>query len=274
MYRFALRPAWLLSHLFALGLVVAFVALGFWQLSRHDERAARNATVEARSEEPPAPVGMLVDGADDPEELRYRAATAEGRYLAGVDVLIDNRSHEGLPGAWVVTPMRLADGTVLAVSRGFQGFDDGRVDPSPPPDGTVVVEGTVVPWDDRNCGVREDEAGVPAGAACLKRSAVEEAVGEAVVPVVLQRRSSNPPDADVLVPVPPPERDAGPHRSYAVQWFIFATIGVVGYPLILRRVARDRAGGSRLDVETDEVVSSPGHGDDHDQPAGTGHRHH
>lgn len=274
MYRFALRPAWLLSHLFALGLVATFVALGFWQLSRHDERADRNATVEARSELPPAPVGTLVAGADDPEELRYRHATAEGRYVEGADVLIDNRSHEGLPGAWVVTPMRLADGTVLAVSRGFQGFDDGRIDPPPPPGGTVVVEGTVLPWDDRDCGVREDDAGVPVGAACLKRSAVEEAVGETVAPVVVQRRSSNPPDADVLVPVPPPELDAGPHRSYAVQWFIFATIGAVGYPLILRRVARDRARGSALDIETVEVVSSQRDGDDPDQPAGTGHRHH
>ena len=62
-----------------------------------------------------------------------------------------------------------------------------------------------------------------------------------MLPAVLQRAASSPADADVLVPVPQPELDAGPHRSYAVQWFIFATIGLVGYPLILRRVARDRS---------------------------------
>ncbi len=38
-----------------------------------------------------------------------------------------------------------------------------------------------------------------------------------------------------------PTLDAGPHASYAVQWFIFSTIALVGYPLILRRVARGKA---------------------------------
>ena len=32
MYRFALRPKWILSHLFVIGLAVLFVNLGFWQL--------------------------------------------------------------------------------------------------------------------------------------------------------------------------------------------------------------------------------------------------
>ena len=44
-----------------------------------------------------------------------------------------------------------------------------------------------------------------------------------------------------LVPVPLPELESGPHRSYAVQWFIFATIGTIGYPLVLRKVASDKA---------------------------------
>jgi cytochrome oxidase assembly protein ShyY1 len=38
-----------------------------------------------------------------------------------------------------------------------------------------------------------------------------------------------------------PELDEGPHFSYAVQWFIFSTIAIVGYPLILRRNAREKA---------------------------------
>ena len=38
-----------------------------------------------------------------------------------------------------------------------------------------------------------------------------------------------------------PEPTLGPHLAYAVQWFIFTTIAVVGYALLLRRVARDEA---------------------------------
>lgn len=252
MYRFTLRPAWLLSHVFAASLVVLFVVLGLWQLSRHDERAERNATIEARAEQPVAPVDELVDAAPAVDGLRYRNATAVGTYERGADILVDNRSHDGLPGAWIVTPLRLDDGDVVAVIRGFQGFDAGVIDPPEPPAGRVEVTGTVHAWTERSCGVRTDDDGDPVGSACLRRDAVESALGEDVLPVALQRASSDPADAEVLVPVPRPELDAGPHRSYAVQWFIFAAIGLVGYPLILRRVAKDRSKG-----DPDHAVDGP-----------------
>ena len=38
-----------------------------------------------------------------------------------------------------------------------------------------------------------------------------------------------------------PRLDEGPHFSYAIQWLIFTTIAAVGYPLILRRRAREVA---------------------------------
>ncbi len=251
MYRFAFRPLWLLSHLFSLFLVVLFVNLGFWQLRRHDEKVKRRDTITARAEEPAAPLTSLLVGRDgtDVEDLRYRSATVEGTYVTGDDVMIDNRSKDGLPGAWIVTPMRLDDGSVVAVNRGFEGYDSGELVIPPPPSGQVRITGTVVPWDGRNCGIRRDDSGTVAGAACLRRDAVEEAVGSTVLPVVVQRVSSAPTESDVLSPVPLPEIDLGPHRSYAVQWFIFATIGVVGYPLILRRVARDKAAERAQEAE-------------------------
>src|SRR5690606_32958961 len=40
-------------------------------------------------------------------------------------------------------------------------------------------------------------------------------------------------------PLPPPELDDGPHLGYAIQWFAFATIAVVGWAsLVLRRSAQ------------------------------------
>ncbi len=267
MYRFAFRPIWLLSHLFSIFLVVLFVNLGFWQLRRLDEKVQRRDTITARAAEPAVPLEQLLAKTDpaDVEGLRYRSATVEGTYVTGADVMIDNRSKDGLPGAWIVTPLRLADGTVVAVSRGFQGFDSGRIDPPPAPSGTVEVVGTILPWDGRHCGIRRDDSGTPAGAACLRRDAVEGALGSSVDPVALQRISSTPPDADVIYPVPLPEIGLGPHKSYAVQWFIFATIGVIGYPLILRRVARDKA-REASDDPTDEPHDGPA-GEASDAPA-------
>jgi cytochrome oxidase assembly protein ShyY1 len=51
--------------------------------------------------------------------------------------------------------------------------------------------------------------------------------------------------------VPPPELDEGPHLSYAVQWFIFSAIAIVGYPLVLRRVVLRR--GKEVDDEPDRA---------------------
>lgn len=237
MYRFAFRPLWILSHLFAVACVVAFVALGLWQLDRHDERAARNATIEARADLPAEPITRALAGVDDVDDLRFRSVAASGTY-GERDLLVDNRSKDGLPGAWVLTPLTLEDGTTLVVNRGFQFSDGGRVEPEPAPDGPVALEGTVTPWGGDGCGVRADDDGVPVGMACLRRSAAEDAFGDEVLPVVVQRQVSEPPGAAVLAPVPLPELDAGPHRSYAVQWFIFATLTAVVYVLILRRVAR------------------------------------
>ena len=44
---------------------------------------------------------------------------------------------------------------------------------------------------------------------------------------------------DWPLPLPTPDLGEGPHLSYAVQWFIFTLIGLVGYPLVLARVAQD-----------------------------------
>jgi surfeit locus 1 family protein len=64
-------------------------------------------------------------------------------------------------------------------------------------------------------------------------------VDEKLAPVFLQLRSSNPPPGDVPILRPLPATDEGPHLSYAVQWFIFATVGAIGWPLLLRKTARD-----------------------------------
>jgi cytochrome oxidase assembly protein ShyY1 len=71
-------------------------------------------------------------------------------------------------------------------------------------------------------------------------------------PAALTADSQDP--ADAIVPVPPPELGEGPHLSYAVQWFIFTTIAVVGYPLILRRVLQRRG----KEVDDGEAAGGPG----------------
>jgi len=247
-YRFARRPAWIASHAFAVASVIALASLGLWQLDRHDQRAARNAAVVARADLPPVDVADALAEVDDPDDLRFRTLRATGTYGDEV-LLVDNRSLDGLPGAWVLAPLRLDDGTVLVVNRGFGFVDAGELDPPPNPEGVVALEGTVATWEG-GCGVRRDGDG-PVGSACLDRAAAEEAFGAEVLPLVVQRQVADPAEADVLEPVPAPELGDGPHRSYAVQWFAFASMAAITYVLILRRRA-----GSEEPAVTDVTSDS------------------
>ena len=61
--------------------------------------------------------------------------------------------------------------------------------------------------------------------------------GVPLLPVYLQQNQQTMNDWPAQIK--PPELTEGSHFSYAVQWFIFTLIGLVGYPLVLRRVIAD-----------------------------------
>src|SRR5687767_14630187 len=147
--RVLLRPRWLVGTIIAVVVVLLFVSLGFWQLRRLDEKRDRNAAIEQRSSLPVQPVDEVVDagaGFGGVEELVYRRASATGRYDADGEVRIRSRSFEGRPGVHVVTPLRLEDGSALAVNRGFVPLS---TDAPAPPFGEVEVTGLLFATQER-----------------------------------------------------------------------------------------------------------------------------
>ena len=54
---------------------------------------------------------------------------------------------------------------------------------------------------------------------------------------LLEQRPPNP--LALPAPVPLPPLDEGPHLSYAVQWFIFGSIAVIGYVVLAMRERRE-----------------------------------
>lgn len=259
-YRFALRPLWLLSHLFVVAAIVLMVNLGLWQLRRLDERREFNETVEANAAAEPVPLSTLLaapgsgnggrlDG-DAIDAIEWRPAVVEGSYRQGDDVLVANRTFDGQPGYWVVTPFEPQDGTdVVAIVRGFvtRAFV-AQGDPleAAPPDGPQTVVGYV--QGSRGGGrfaTGLDEAALPE-ISNVDLGALADHWGVDLAPVWLQRAETDDGSGggDPLLAVPLPDLDEGPHLSYAVQWFIFSTIALVGYPLIIRRNARIAAGAS------------------------------
>lgn len=229
-----MRPKWIAGHLLALALVVLFVTLGFWQLGRHAERAERNAAIEAGLDAPPAPLDRL-----PPEGRDYRRALVRGRYLADAEVLLTPRTEHG-PGHHVLVPLRLDDGRLLVVDRGWVPFqlDTPPLRAAEPPTGEVQVSGVLLPATEVDPRAVHGEGG-----RLLRVAAVDPVTvaGEgAVTDVFLLRDEETPAGGELPLRPAVPSPEAGPHLSYAVQWFLFALVGVVGYPILLHRVVSER----------------------------------
>lgn len=246
-YRFALRPRWIVSHVFVGAMVVAMIVAGLWQLDRRSERQDRNAQVAARTEQPPADAASLAAPGDFDavDELEFRRASATGTYLADDEVLVRSRTRDGAPGSWVLTPLDLGDGTAVVVNRGWIA-NSGQLQAVPTearaPEGEVTVVGLVRATETRGSFGSQDPAdGVLTDLARADVARLDQQVDADLLPFFVQALAQDPaPDAaGQPLFVPAPELDEGPHLSYAGQWFLFTAMTLIVYPLILRRRARE-----------------------------------
>jgi len=266
-YRFALRPKWILSHLFVLALVVLMVDLGFWQLRRLHEKRSHNALVAARTDEAVAPLDRVLTAGDTSGHtatVEFRRVTASGRYRPDQELLVRSRSLDGAPGSWVMTPLALDDGSAVVVNRGWIA-NEGRFDAVPKafraPSGRVTVSGLLRRSETRGAyGPKDPTTGRLANLARADVGRMAKQVPERLVPGWVQLQEQRPAGRNAPTPLPTPQLDEGPHLSYAIQWFLFSTIAVVGYPLILRRRAGELARGDddhALDLPDPDDVPGP-----------------
>jgi surfeit locus 1 family protein len=260
-YRFALRPRWILSHLLVLLLVIVMINLGFWQLRRLHERRTYNASVRANESQAPQPVDDVLHAGDPVSvghDLNFRRVTATGTYDTSNEIIVRARSLDETPGVWALTPLRLADGTGVVVLRGFlpsQGTLERVPADAEPPSDQVSVTGLVQETQTRGAfGPTDPAGGHLATMARADVARIAKQLPYPILPAYVQLQTQQPaqpgPQPKVL---PEPVLDEGPHLSYAIQWFIFTTIAIVGYPLILRRKARDKDQQDDDDVETDDL---------------------
>ena len=127
---------------FALALFVGFIALGNWQVHRLAWKQALIARVDARVHAPPvAPPGRAQWPAITAEQDEYRHVRLSGVFLYDRQTLVWTATDEG-SGYWVMTPLRMADGSIVLVNRGFAPADwcgrDGHCAPGPSGETTVT----------------------------------------------------------------------------------------------------------------------------------------
>ncbi|MFK2878762.1 SURF1 family protein [Rhodanobacter hydrolyticus] len=134
-----------LALLALLGIVLfsGFVALGTWQVQRLAWKTALIARTNERVHASPVPapgpedwVGITAANAE------YRHVQLSGTWIAGRQTRVWTATEAG-GGYWILTPMRLDDGSVVMVNRGFapDGWCDFKGHCPAAPAGEVKVTG-------------------------------------------------------------------------------------------------------------------------------------
>lgn len=206
-----------------------FLALGFWQLARDHEKHNKVDAAKAKyaASAPDLLAGGLPAGAraqvtgtfDGAHELRWRNQVRGDAY--GDDVL---------------TPMRLADGSVVVVDRGWVA---NGVQWPPPPTAQTTVRGIV--HESRPLSPQDDLRRI-GGVVSVPRvdlDRIGREIGTTVRPVWIEAQAQDPPPGAGAPKLPtPPPPDPVNHMQYAIEWFGLALIPLIGWPLVLYRRMR------------------------------------
>jgi surfeit locus 1 family protein len=228
----------IIGTLVVLLVAVVCVRLGIWQLDRLEQRRERNMQMQARLAEPP----LLLDAApSDTAGHGFRRVHVSGELDNERSIALAGRSFRGAPGVHLLTPLRLSDGSAVLVNRGWVPSPDGAsIDVQQfSEEARIEAAGMVLPLPGATDTLRESPSA---------NTDEFQRVWFRVHPQVLHRQFPYPlADFQVqLLPtptsaglprrLPPPELDEGPHLGYAIQWFSFATIAVIGWlALVLKR---------------------------------------
>jgi surfeit locus 1 family protein len=231
--------------LVALLFAALFVRLGIWQLARRQERQALNARIESRMRQVAVTLDRLPS---DTSELAYRTVRVQGTLDYGREFALTSRSYEGAPGVYILTPLRVAGtDTAVLLNRGWVYSPDGasvelarwRTERAVPGADSAADEVAILPVLAyarsyppslaRPIGVRDRPHAVTA----LDHAQLARRLPYPLAPYYLIAIPEQAPKADSPARIAQSALDEGPHLSYAVQWFSFAAIAVVGVGVLV-----------------------------------------
>jgi surfeit locus 1 family protein len=119
----------------------ALAALGTWQLERRSWKLDLIQRIESRVHAPPVPApGRAEWPTVTAADHAYRRVRATGVFLNDRETLVQAVTERGA-GSWVMTPLRMPDGSVVLVNRGF--VPPERRDPTTRKAGQIAGETTL-----------------------------------------------------------------------------------------------------------------------------------
>ncbi|MDO8732323.1 MAG: SURF1 family protein [Actinomycetota bacterium] len=221
--RLALTPRFLVRAGLALLLIVAFSMLGRWQWERTQDvlTSERVALAQAVAVDELNPVGAAMTS-----ETVGRSVTAVGTYQPAEQRIVLHRGLSGVTGVWVVTPLELADGSLIAVMRGWlPAADSPGLKPDP---GQVHIAG-VLQADE---SFYQGAATTPGEVAAISQRSLNWGPQARAGFIVLASQHPLTQPAPSPVPMEQQSTDvAFPFQNflYAFQWWVFGLFVVAVY---------------------------------------------
>ena len=240
MFRFLLQPKWIALTLLAILLQPAFWELSQWQMRRLHDRQASNFEITHNEQAPAIALEKILDSksnqASADPNAQWRSVAVTGVWLPQKQVLVRKKSYESNLGFWALTPMRTESGQVVFINRGWVAASGSALESpkvSAPPTGPVQVLGRLRMVRDRVTAKPED---LPIGQVDDVQP-LEVIPGKQVLSNGYLELTASLPESrgSDLQPILPPEISEGPHKSYAIQWVIFAILTLVGWGILVRK---------------------------------------
>jgi surfeit locus 1 family protein len=250
----------LIPTLLVISAIGVMARLGIWQLDRLTQRRAQNAIEAAQLNAPLLDLNQALTGAaptpiDSIVGMQYRSVVVRGSYEFSRQVGLRNQVWSDQLGYDLLTPLRISgSGQIVLIDRGWiprEDFESGRLAQYDEP-GEVTVQGVILDSQVYSAlGHNQDPVFDPARRTTAFFAANPIRIGQemaySLLPVYIQQ-------------IPDPARSGlpyrkafnlvlndGPHLSYAIQWFFFALVLGVGYPILVRRnVHKDPKGAADL----------------------------
>ena len=145
-------------------------------------------------------------------------------------------------GYSVLTPLRLANGQVVLVDRGWSASGAANA----PDAGPVTVRGTLFAGQGE---VADDAVRTVSGLPSVPRvdlARLGAAASTDLGTVWIDAESQDPaPGEDAPLLPEPPQPDQVNHMQYAIQWWLFSAGVPVGWAVLVRRERRDRAASAQ-----------------------------
>lgn len=227
---------------------IACVFLGNWQFDRRDQARAEIARIDRNYDAAPV---ELAEAVPDPTHFdegadKWLTVTLRGSY-AGDPVLARNRPGPGGVGANIIAPFETTDGRIFFIDRGWVPASTNELDAvlealPEAPSGEVEIVARLRAGEPDIAGRSASGQSI----ASINPAAAAEVTGVKgeVYTAVYGMLVSESPSGDHGELPPKPERDEGPHLSYALQWYVFIIIAGIGVAYAARQEYRGLNAGS------------------------------